>query len=115
MALSAPALAEDAKPAGLNPDDLKKALGLSIYLQGGYTYNGNASSPSGAGSENDLRGYDHKANSFGLDLAEIVLSKDPAASVIGYKVKVSAGGNSKTYSCLGLGNPANGNSESRIV
>ncbi|HXY54616.1 MAG TPA: hypothetical protein VEM40_08100, partial [Nitrospirota bacterium] len=38
-ALAASAFAEDAKPAGLNPDDLKKALGLSIYLQGGYTYN----------------------------------------------------------------------------
>jgi hypothetical protein len=42
-AMVTPVFAEDPKPAGLNPDDLKKALGLSIYLQGGYTYNGDAS------------------------------------------------------------------------
>ena len=108
MALSAPAFAEDAKPSGLNPDDLKKALGLSIYLQAGYTYNGNASSNSVSGSENDLRGYDHKANSFGLDLAEIVFSKDPAASVIGYKVKVSTGETAKLIHASGLGTQPTG-------
>jgi hypothetical protein len=45
MAALAPAVfAEDAKPAApaLSADDLKKALGLSIYLQAGYTYNGDA-------------------------------------------------------------------------
>ena len=77
VAMSAASFAENAKPASpaINADDLKKVLGLSIYLRGGYTYNGNASSPFGAGSENDLRGYDHKANSFTLDLAEIVFAK----------------------------------------
>jgi hypothetical protein len=108
MAMSATAFAEDAKQAGLNPDDIKKALGLSIYLQGGYTYNGDASGPSGSGSENDLRGYDHKANSFVLDLAEIVLAKDPAASAIGYKVKISAGETAKLIHASGLGTQPTG-------
>ncbi len=57
---------------------VKKALGLSIYLQGGYTYNANASGSDRQRAENDLRVFDHKANSFGLDLAQIVFSKDPA-------------------------------------
>ncbi len=102
-----PAFAEDAKPAGLKPDDVKNALGMSVYLQGSYTYNGNASdtSPYGSGSENDLRVYDHKANSFVFDLAEIVFVKDPAAGLIGYHVKVSAGETAKLIHAAGLGNP----------
>ena len=37
VAMSAAAFAEDAKPASpaVSADDLKKALGMSIYLQGG--------------------------------------------------------------------------------
>ena len=112
MALSAPAFAEDAKPAGLTLDEMKKALGLSIYVQTGYTYNGNASSltnvPGDPSSENNLRGYDHKANSFGLDLAEIMFAKDPAESVIGYKVKVSAGETAKLIHATGLGTQPTG-------
>jgi hypothetical protein len=108
VAMSALAFAEDAKPAVISADEMKKALGMSIYLQAGYTYNGNASSPSGSGSENDLRGYDHKANSFGLDLAEIVFTKDPAAGVIGYKVKVSAGEIAKLIHAAGLGTQPTG-------
>ena len=98
VALTATAFAEEAKPAGLNPDDLKKALGLSIYLQGGYTYNDKAS----AGEKNDLRVFDQKADSFGLDLAEIVFSKDPAVGMIGYKVKISAGETAKYIHSTGL-------------
>ena len=119
MALSAPAFAEDAKPAGLTLDEMKKALGLSVYVQTGYTYNGNASSltnvPGDPGSENNLRGYDHKANSFGLDLAEIVFAKDPATSVIGYKVKVSAGETAKLIHATGLGDSTDRNGKPRIV
>ena len=77
MAAFAPAVfAEDAKPAApaLNVDDLKKALGLSVYLQAGYTYNGNAGAIAGEPEQNDLRLFDHKANSFTLDLAEIVFA-----------------------------------------
>ncbi len=90
-ALSTAALAEDAKPAGLNPDDLKKALGLSIYLQGGYMYNGNAGTVGGESEQNDFRVFDHKANSFTLDPAQIVFVKDPALGNAGYKLKLSAG------------------------
>ncbi len=108
MAMTATVFAEDAKPAGpvVSADDLKKALGLSIYLQGGYTYNGNASSLTGVpgtpGEENNLRVFDHKADSFGLDLAQIVFAKDPTAGVIGYKVKISAGETAKFIHSAGL-------------
>jgi len=101
-AFAAPAFAEDAKPAGLNADDIKKALGMSIYLQGGYTYNGNPTTNTGTGDENSLRIFDHKANSFGLDLAEIVFSKDPTTGVVGFKVKLSAGETAKWIHARGL-------------
>jgi hypothetical protein len=97
-AMSSLAFAEEAKQAGLNPDDLKKALGMSIYLQGGYTYNGDAST----GEKNDLRVFDQKANSFGLDLVELVFSKDPSVGMIGYKVKISAGETAKYIHSTGL-------------
>ncbi len=108
MAMTATVFAEDAKPAvpAVSADDLKKALGLSIYVQGGYTYNGNASSLSGVpgtpGEENNLRVFDHKADSFGLDLAQIVFAKDPTVGVIGYKVKISAGETAKFIHSTGL-------------
>lgn len=105
-AMAAPAFAEDAKPTGLNADDIKKALGMSIYLQGGYTYNGNASTGNaanpGTDEQNDLRVFDHKANSFGLDLAEIIFSKDSATGVAGFKVKLSAGETAKWIHARGL-------------
>jgi hypothetical protein len=114
-AMTTAAFAEDAKPAAapaVSADDLKKALGLSIYLQAGYTFNANASSISGVagdpGSENNLRAFDHKANSFTLDLAEIVFSKDPSAGVIGYKVKVAAGETAKLIHAAGLGSQPTG-------
>ena len=107
-AMVTPVFAEDAKPAGLNPDDVKKALGLSIYLQGGYTYNGDASSSgpfddTGKGEQNDLRVYDHKANSFVLDLVELVFQKDPAIGGAGYKLKLSAGETAKLIHAAGMG------------
>ncbi len=105
-AMVTPVFAEDPKPAGLNPDDVKKALGLSIYLQGGYTVNADASSETGVvggpGSENNLRVFDHKANSFGLDLAQIVFQKDPALGNAGYKLKISAGETAKWIHSAGL-------------
>lgn len=107
-AMVTPVFAEDAKPAGLKADEVKAALGLSIYLQGGYTYNGNATSPGGSGAENDLRVFDHKADSFGLDLMQLVFSKDPAAGVMGYKVKVSAGETAKFIHATGLGTQPTG-------
>jgi hypothetical protein len=96
-------LAEEAKPAGLKPDDVKNALGVSFYLQGGYTYNGNASAATTGSGENDLRWLDHKANSFTLDLAQIVILKDAAAGTAGFKVKLSAGEYAKLIHAAGLG------------
>jgi len=103
-ALAATAFAEEPKPAtGLNPDDVKKALGISFYLQGGYTYNtGNPAS-----QENDLRVFDHKADSFGLDLAQIVITKDvttPDSS--GFKIKLSSGETAKWIHARGLSGAA---------
>ena len=100
-ALAAPVFAEDAKPAApaVSADDIKKALGMSIYLQSGYTYNSNAST----GQINDLRAFDTKANSFGLDLMELVFAKDPAVGAIGYKVKISAGDTARIINAAGLG------------
>ena len=87
--------AEEAKPAGTSLDDIKKLLGLSIYLQGGYTYN--FDNPDS--QENDLRVFDHKANSFTLDLAQIVFTKDAPVGGVGYKLKLSAGETAKVHTC----------------
>jgi hypothetical protein len=46
--------------------------------------------------------FDQKAASFGLDLAQIVFSKDPAVGMIGYKVKISAGETAKYIHSTGL-------------
>ena len=62
---AATASAEDAKIGSMTLDELKKALGMSIYLQAGYTYNSKPSTdPATLSKENDLRWLDHKANSF---------------------------------------------------
>ncbi|HTP04229.1 MAG TPA: porin [Nitrospirota bacterium] len=102
--MSSAAFAEDAKPAApaISADDLKKALGLSIYLQAGYTYNGNAGTVGGESEQNDYRVFDHKANSFTLDLAQIVFVKDPALGNAGYKLKLSAGETAKWIHSRGL-------------
>jgi hypothetical protein len=102
-------LAEEAKPAGLKPDDVKNALGVSFYLQGGYTYNANASAATTGSGENDLRLLDHNANSFTLDLAQIVILKDPSApGTAGFKMKLSAGEYAKLIHASGLGTQPTG-------
>lgn len=93
------AYAEDAKPIGLNVDDIKKALGLSIYVQGGYTYN--FKNPDSG--ENDFRVFDHKANSFTFDLAELMFTKDAPLGGVGYRLKLSAGETAKWIHSRGLG------------
>ena len=95
------AWAEDGekKTSGMTVDDIKKTLGLSIYLQGGYTYN--FENPDS--QENDLRIFDHKANSFTLDLAQIVFTKDAPVGGVGYKLKLSAGETAKFIHASGLG------------
>jgi hypothetical protein len=107
-ALAPTAFAEDAKPAApaLSADDLKKALGLSVYLQAGYTYNADAGAIGGEDEQNDLRVFDHKANSFTLDLAQIVFQKDPALGNVGYKLKFSAGETAKWIHSRGLSGAA---------
>ncbi len=91
--------AEPAKPAAMTVDQIKELLGMSIYLQGGYTYN--FRNPDS--QENDLRLFDHKANSFTLDLAELQFMKDAPIGGMGYKLKVSAGETAKYIHSLGLG------------
>jgi hypothetical protein len=102
-------LAEEAKPAGLKPDDVKNALGMSFYLQGSYIYNGNASQMTTGSGQNDLRPLDHSANSFTLDLAQIVILKDPTAlGTAGFKMKISAGEWAKLIHATGLGTQPTG-------
>ena len=116
MAALAPAVfADDAKPAQvlISADELKKALGLSMYLQAGYTYNGNASAAgplddTGNGEQNDFRAFDHKANGFTLDLAQIVFQKDPVPGNAGFKFKLSAGETAKFIHAAGLGTQPTG-------
>ena len=98
-ALVAAAGADEAKPAGTSLDDIKKMLGLSIYLQGGYTYN--FDNP--GSQENDLRVFDHKSNSFTLDLAQILFNKDAQLGGVGYRLKLSAGETAKWIHSRGLG------------
>ena len=94
---------EEKKTSGMTVDDIKKMLGLSIYLQGGYNYN--FENP--GSQENGLRIFDHKANSFTLDLAQIVFTKDAPVGGIGYKLKLSAGETAKFIHAAGLGDSDN--------
>ncbi len=87
------------KPAATTLDDIKNLLGMSIYLQGGYMYN--FANPDS--QENGLRVFDHKANSFTLDLAELVFSRDAPVGGVGYKLKLSAGETAKFIHASGLG------------
>ena len=109
MALSAPAFAEDAKPAGLNPDDLKKALGLSIYLQGGYTYNGNASSHQAFLARKTICAATTTRQTASASIWRRSCSpKTLQRGVIGYKVKVSTGETAKLIHASGLGTQPTG-------
>lgn len=90
---------EEKKTSGMTVDDIKKMLGLSIYLQGGYNYN--FENPDS--QENGLRIFDHKANSFTLDLAQIVFTRDAPVGGIGYRLKLSAGETAKFIHASGLG------------
>ncbi|MGE5892643.1 MAG: porin [bacterium] len=91
--------AEETKIGNMTLDELKAALGLSVYVQGGYTYN--FEDPES--QENEFRVFDHKANSFTLDLAQLVFTKTPPVNSVGYKVKLSAGETAKFIHSRGLG------------
>jgi hypothetical protein len=95
------------KPA-LTPEDIKNVvngikdfLGLSIYLQGGYTFNFR-NPDSGT---NEQRVFDQKANSFLLDLAQIQFAREAPVGGVGYKLKVSFGETAKYIHSTGLGDP----------
>lgn len=97
----------EAKPT-LSPEDIKNVvngikdyLGLSIYLQGGYTFNFR-NPDSGT---NEQRIFDQKANSFLMDLAQIQFAKDAPVGGLGYKLKVSFGETAKFIHSAGLGGP----------
>lgn len=84
----------------LSVESIKKNLGLSLYLQGGYTYN----LKNDDSQKNDLRIFDHKGNSFILDLAQITFSREPMFSnEVGFKLKFSVGETAKWIHSRGLG------------
>jgi len=98
----------EAKPS-VSPEDIKnvlnavkKYLGLSIYLQGGYTFN--FRNPDSG--RNEQRVFDQKANSFLIDLAQIQFAKDAPVGGLGYKLKVSFGETAKYIHSAGLGDPS---------
>jgi hypothetical protein len=92
VTIAAGTFAEEAKPPALSSiEEIKGALGLSVYVQGGYTYN--FEDPDS--QTNDLRVFDHEANSFTVDLAQLVLAKDASVGGVGYKLKLSAGETAK--------------------
>jgi hypothetical protein len=82
-------------------EEIKNSLGLSIYLQGGYTFNfRNPDSET-----NEQRIFDQKANTFLVDLAQVQFVKDPPVGGLGYKLKVSFGETAKFIHSKGLGDP----------
>jgi len=98
---------QEAKPP-LPPEDVKNVvngikdyLGLSIYLQGGYTFNFR-NPDSGT---NEQRVFDQKADSFLLDLSQIQFAKEAPFGGLGYKLKLSFGETAKFIHSAGLGDP----------
>ena len=101
---SAPAAQAEVKPEAkpvTSLEDIKNLLGMSIYFQGGYTFNFETPD-SGV---NRQRIFDQKANTFLIDLAQIQFAKDPPVGGLGFKLKVSAGETAKYIHSAGLGNP----------
>ena len=76
-------------------------MGLSIYLQGGYTFN--FENPDSG--TNEQRIFDKKASTFLIDLAQIQFARDPTVGGVGYKLKLSYGETAKSIHSAGLGNP----------
>lgn len=80
-------------------ENIKNALGFSVYLQAGYTYKlGNSQS-----QNIDLRPFDTAGNSINLDLAQLSFSKEASKDSVGYKVKTSMGETAKYIHSNGLG------------
>jgi len=96
---AATASAEDKKVSDMTIGELKSALGFSGYIQAGYTYN--LENP--ASMTNELRAFDGTADSFSLDLVELIFAKDAGLGTAGYKVKLSAGETAKLIHSAGMG------------
>ncbi len=102
---AAPAAAEapkDTSPkvGNMTLDEIRKAIGFSAYFQGGYLFN----TRNPVSQENQLRVFDHKANSFGLDLAQLRFQKDAAdPNSLGYNFRLSFGETAKFIHSRGLG------------
>lgn len=90
----------EAKPA-ISLEEIKNLLGMSIYLQGGYTFNFN--NPDSMTNEQRL--FDKKDNTFLIDLAQIQFEKDPTFGGLGYKLTLAYGETAKFIHAAGLGNP----------
>jgi hypothetical protein len=90
----------ETKPA-LTLEEVKNLLGMSLYLQAGYTYN----FVNPASGTNEQRLFDKKANTFLLDLAQIQFAKEAPMGGLGYKLKVNYGETAKFIHSAGLGNP----------
>jgi hypothetical protein len=90
----------ETKPA-VSLEEMKNLLGMSIYLQGGYTFN--FSNPDSMTNEQRL--FDKKTNTFLIDLAQIQFAKDAPVGGLGYKLKLSYGETAKFIHSSGLGNP----------
>ena len=102
-ASAAPVFAEDAKPAGFNPDEVKKALGISFYVQGGYTYNGNASDGVTKSSENDLGcSTTRRTASASIWRRSWYSGTWRRRATSGYKIKLSTGETAKWIHARGL-------------
>ncbi|HXZ35061.1 MAG TPA: porin [Thermodesulfobacteriota bacterium] len=101
---AAPAAKAEGKPEAkpvTSLDDIKNLLGMSLYFQGGYTYNFEKPD-SGI---NRQRIFDQKANTFLIDMAQVQFAKDAPEGGLGFKLKVSAGETAKYIHSAGLGNP----------
>ncbi len=85
--------------AAVTVDEIKKELGLSVYLQGAYMYNfANPEDNNG-----NLGRWEPHPNSFTLDLAELQFLKEATKGTVGYKVKLIAGDFAKTMNKFGIG------------
>lgn len=93
------AAAQDAPSPSTAGEALERWVDLSISLQAGYLYN--LRNPSSG--HNELRVFDHASNSFSLDLAQIVCSRDAPVGGVGYRVKLSTGRTAQFIHSLGLG------------
>ena len=99
LLLPCPALwAEEAEGAGLTlqgiKDSIKDFLGLSLYLQGGYTHSFGDNLI--GGDTIPLRVFDTRDDSFSLDLAEINLYRSaPQSGGVGYGFRLAVGETAK--------------------